>query len=597
MDDQDVAVRSTRYVLADAAAEQPLEKAGFAGADDDQLGLTLFGGVDKLLRRLTGDAGEFDLQVGVGEQCLHALAMLFPQLLVALHHLIGVAGRICGVRHQTERARYADLCERLWRSDADDHHLRGEGARVLGRAPEGVLGGRRPVVADDDRLLRSACGLGTHRRDVFPHDAAVMLETPNASVKNLIVRQAPETVCKGSAVSDDSGWRKLLEWVSADVVEAGEFEEEVPVEAVAGGWLGSDGATAEEITAAEMRLGVELPPSYRAFLSTTNGFGPVGFFVRRLRPIEELVWLRDEDPELIAIWADETQESELAETLAVSDEYDGARVLLNPTVVDDNGDWEAWFFAHWVPGAERHSSFRTLVEQTHGSFVEQLRAERGEPTPRVSPRLGIDAEDRDRLIDALRRPREQDRVDALRGLANLRDPAAVPAVVAILLNAGEDAYVRETAARTLGQLRDARAADALIEILRLRYPGGRLAAPEHRSPAQEAILGLKHAAKQGLLQLGELAEPTLAAALRDPDPLVRAEACATLCYARTRAAAAFDLIAPLRADPDPDVRLALVTHVEQLPDARKRELLLEARRDPVEQVRARAAEALAQLAE
>src|SRR5919108_5577383 len=75
MDDQDVAARATCDVLADAAAKQPLEKARFAGADDDQLGLTLLGGADKLLRRLAGDAGEFDLQVGVGEESLHPLAM------------------------------------------------------------------------------------------------------------------------------------------------------------------------------------------------------------------------------------------------------------------------------------------------------------------------------------------------------------------------------------------------------------------------------------------------------------------------------------------------------------------------------------------
>src|SRR5919201_6467237 len=175
MDDQDVAARSTRDVLADATAEQPLEKAGFAGADDDQLGLMLFGGVDKLLRWLACYASEFDLQVGVGEQSLHALAMLFPQLLVPLDNLTGVAGRIGVVGPQTERAGSAGLDERLWRGDADDHHLGDEGARVLGCAPEGVLGGRRSVIADDDRLLRAAWGLGSHRPEVFPRSAPVTL--------------------------------------------------------------------------------------------------------------------------------------------------------------------------------------------------------------------------------------------------------------------------------------------------------------------------------------------------------------------------------------------------------------------------------------
>src|SRR5919197_4192425 len=180
MDDQHVAARSTRDVLADAAAEQPLEKARFAGADDNQLGLTLLGGVDKLLRRLAGYANKFDLQVGVGEESLHPLAVLFPQLLVPLDNLIGVACRIGVVRHQPERPGSADLCERLWRGDADDHHLRGEGAPVLGRALEGVFGGRRSVIADDDRLLRAPWGIDFHQSELFPYNAPVTLRKASA---------------------------------------------------------------------------------------------------------------------------------------------------------------------------------------------------------------------------------------------------------------------------------------------------------------------------------------------------------------------------------------------------------------------------------
>ena len=74
MHDQNVAAGATRDVLADAPAEQPLEETRLPGADDDQRGLMLLGGINKLLRRLAGHAGEFDLQVGVGEQSLHALA-------------------------------------------------------------------------------------------------------------------------------------------------------------------------------------------------------------------------------------------------------------------------------------------------------------------------------------------------------------------------------------------------------------------------------------------------------------------------------------------------------------------------------------------
>src|SRR5438874_7751458 len=101
MDDQDVATRATRDVLADAAAEQPLEKAWFAGAHDDQLGLLVLGSVEKLLRGLPRYASEFDLEANVGEQRVHPLAMLFPQLLVSLDSLAS-ADRVGAVRHQAE---------------------------------------------------------------------------------------------------------------------------------------------------------------------------------------------------------------------------------------------------------------------------------------------------------------------------------------------------------------------------------------------------------------------------------------------------------------------------------------------------------------
>ena len=72
-------------------------------------------------------------------------------------------------------------------------------------------------------------------------------------------------MCKGSAVSGDFGWRELLERVSADVVEAGEFEESFWL-AVAERRLRSPGASEEALAASEVRLGVKLPQTYRAFL-------------------------------------------------------------------------------------------------------------------------------------------------------------------------------------------------------------------------------------------------------------------------------------------------------------------------------------------
>ncbi len=111
MDDEHVAARPKSDVLADAAAEQPLEKNRLPGSDDDSVGVTLLGGVDQPLHRFAGDAGEFDVQVGVGDHRSHPFAMLLPELLVPLGRFaeflsrIGVVG---GSRTRREpRARQA----------------------------------------------------------------------------------------------------------------------------------------------------------------------------------------------------------------------------------------------------------------------------------------------------------------------------------------------------------------------------------------------------------------------------------------------------------------------------------------------------------
>jgi hypothetical protein len=45
---------------------------------------------------------------------------------------------------------------------------------------EGVFGGRRSVIADDDRLLRAPCGIGFHQSELFPYNAPVTLRKASA---------------------------------------------------------------------------------------------------------------------------------------------------------------------------------------------------------------------------------------------------------------------------------------------------------------------------------------------------------------------------------------------------------------------------------
>ncbi|MFJ5230803.1 SMI1/KNR4 family protein [Kitasatospora sp. NPDC088391] len=174
-------------------------------------------------------------------------------------------------------------------------------------------------------------------------------------------------------------WSRL--WLSPDAHE--EVERRFPPEAHATGWFGTDGATEADIEALERRLGTRLPPSYREFLAVSNGWSHVDDIQGPLLPTQQVGWLRDLDPDLVECWSnreddpaipdeeylryDEDQESETVRgeyfrtALRISEWGDSALLMLNPAVVNPQGEWEAWAFARWYPGAYRQPSFWDLM--------------------------------------------------------------------------------------------------------------------------------------------------------------------------------------------------------------------------------------------
>jgi hypothetical protein len=51
----------------------------------------------------------------------------------------------------------------------------------------------------------------------------------------------------------------------------------------------------------------------------------------------------------------------LTTALQISPTGDSAVYLLNPRVVSEDGEWETWFFANWLPGATRYRSFVEMI--------------------------------------------------------------------------------------------------------------------------------------------------------------------------------------------------------------------------------------------
>jgi hypothetical protein len=184
----------------------------------------------------------------------------------------------------------------------------------------------------------------------------------------------------------------LTEW-SRELLACEDIAAAVAPEAVESGWLGYPPAGEAAIAAVEARLDARLPPSFRAFLATTNGWREAGFFIHRLWPVQEIAWYAARHQDLIDAWMagatyygpappvpDEeyfvygdrqaAQRDEYLQTaLEISEDTGDGVCLLNPKVIFPDGEWEAWFFAHWIPGAHRYRSFWDLMRAERESFL------------------------------------------------------------------------------------------------------------------------------------------------------------------------------------------------------------------------------------
>jgi hypothetical protein len=168
---------------------------------------------------------------------------------------------------------------------------------------------------------------------------------------------------------------------------------DITPEVLATRWLGYPATTEHAIQTLEVRLGNLLPPSYRSFLLVSNGWRLPGNIVPRLWSTNEIDWFATQNQEFVATLAPkrippvpddeyfvygDAQDSVtmrfeyLRSALQISAcEVAGtATYLLNPQVVTVNGEWEAWIYAHWFPGAYRYRSFWELMQAQRELFTD-----------------------------------------------------------------------------------------------------------------------------------------------------------------------------------------------------------------------------------
>ena len=191
-------------------------------------------------------------------------------------------------------------------------------------------------------------------------------------------------------------WRSLLSKLNSMVLQSDRMKSNIPPEVLSTGWCGLPPALEKTLLEAEQRLGTVLPPSYRSFLSVANGWFKFGSFIERLFSVHEIDWLRVADPESLAV-IQEYPEDEIDDEVYFDYDTDkhmtalrhryypdcllvgkgwhdnGDMVLLDSKPIFPNGEWEAIFYADWLPGNRRYRSFREFVEATvkREEFIEK----------------------------------------------------------------------------------------------------------------------------------------------------------------------------------------------------------------------------------
>ena len=205
-------------------------------------------------------------------------------------------------------------------------------------------------------------------------------------------------------------WQTFLNRWSRLVLAAPGLRHAMAADVTGPGTLGRRGASEEEISRVEARLEIKLPPSYRAFLKVSDGWFIGMDDKSRLFQIKEVDWFSVRFPDMLQGWLTGYQQQgepepvpeevyrvygedqdpsrvhtqDLRAALTVG-EGDDAVYLLNPRVVDPSGEWEAWFFAPWLPGAERYRSFSELMQAEYRKVKERVDEEKAHIRSASSP--------------------------------------------------------------------------------------------------------------------------------------------------------------------------------------------------------------------
>ena len=307
------------------------------------------------------------------------------------------------------------------------------------------------------------------------------------------------------------------------------------------------------------------------------------------RPIRE----REEvaDDEYFAYSSPEDFRPEhLKETLQISAVGDSAVLLLNPQVIDEHGEWEAWFFANWLPGVRRFRSFAELMDSQYHGFINaewkqpvgvigklpnEYTGAPGNPKRLVRKRRRpakikvldkpIDRWDFDELLQLFTHEEWTIRQEVAEALGKLKDPRAIEPLFALV---DDNSNASVSAIYALKALAPDRLRERLLDLLRTRHFHAFPAAASLLAEMQETraipilVEMLTDHSQQGehgwliaratLGQFGAAGFDALVSLLEGQDALARSRAAQALMYSKD--SRVVEIYRALLSDADPAIR-------------------------------------------
>ncbi|MEV0083869.1 SMI1/KNR4 family protein [Saccharopolyspora sp. NPDC050642] len=177
------------------------------------------------------------------------------------------------------------------------------------------------------------------------------------------------------ALTTPQEWRDYLrEYNELYLRTEGEYQRvDLGSEQEAARWMGHEPATEEVVLAAERRLGVRFPPSYRAFLLASDGWDGVGGWIELIWSCERIPWMRDTrgGADLIDLYGEDPDDEYAVLFRRALDVAEGEDFwFLDPDDVGPEGEWAAYLFEPKYGELKKFAGFAELFRASRRLMEE-----------------------------------------------------------------------------------------------------------------------------------------------------------------------------------------------------------------------------------